>query len=179
MINESQKSFIKQRNKEKQELFKRFKLPVIEKVYRKKFFELFDNKCFKCGAKEKPSPEIGKPPVLCIDHHVPIVLGGQLVPGNLVSLCRKCNNKKHDKSPEEFYTPDELEKLRPLLEKEREIFDFSFDWEFWNNDREGYLLSVGVDPILVKELLYNSDHPDYIGLSSDNLCVTFIMDTNT
>jgi len=179
MKNKSEELYKWQRGKEKKELFKRFRFRAIEEIYKKEFFNLFDNKCFKCGVKEKPHPEIGKPPVLCIDHHIPMVLGGHLVPGNLVSLCRKCNNKKHDSPPEEFYTIEELESLKPLLKQEQEIFNFNFDWELWDKDRKEYLLSLGVEPSLVQELLYNSDHRDFIGLPSDNITVTFKIDINT
>ena len=103
------------------------------------------------------------------DHHIPMILGGHLVPGNLVALCRSCNNKKHDHSPEEFYSPEELDKLKPILEKQSDIFVFTFDWNFWNKDRKGYLLSLGVEPNLVDELLYNNEHPDYTGLESDSI----------
>jgi 5-methylcytosine-specific restriction endonuclease McrA len=160
-----------QRGKEKRELFKRFRLRAIEDIYKNKFFALFDHRCFKCGVKERPQIDIG-PPVLCIDHHIPMILGGHLVPGNLVALCRNCNNRKHDLPPEDFYTPEELNKLKPLLEKQGDIFIFAFDWNYWNNDREGYLLSLGVEPNLVHELLYNHEYPDYVGIPSDNIGVT-------
>jgi len=161
-----------QRGKEKRELFKRFKLRAIEDVYINKFFTLFEHRCFKCGIKEKPHPEFGQPPILCIDHHIPMILGGHLVPGNLVALCRNCNNQKHDHPPENFYTPEELDKLKPILEKQRDIFVFTFDWNYWKQDRQGYLLSLGVEPDLVHELLYNKEHPDYIGLESENVGIT-------
>jgi hypothetical protein len=105
-----------------------------------------------------------------------MVLGGHLVPRNLVSLCRRCNNKKHDLPPEKFYTFEELERLKPFLEKQYDVFSFDFDWELWDKDREGYFLSLGVEPTLVHELLYNNDHPDYIGLPSDNISVTMKID---
>jgi 5-methylcytosine-specific restriction endonuclease McrA len=158
-----------QRAKEKRDLFNRFRLRAIEDVYKNKFFALFDHRCFKCGIKENPNIEIGQPPVLCMDHHLPMALGGHLVAGNLVSLCRGCNNKKLDRPPEDFYTVDELISLKPILDKQSEIFEFTFDWKFWNQDRKGYLLSLGVEAHLVHELLFNHDHPDYIGMPSDNI----------
>lgn len=173
----NQEQYKEQRGKEKRELFKRFKIRAIEDVYKKKFFNLFDNRCFKCGTKEKPYVEIG-PPVLCIDHHIPLIHGGHLVPGNLVSLCHRCNNKKHDRRPEEFYSAEELNKLKPILEKQNEIFEFNFDLDRWENDREGYLLSIGVEKQLVHELLYNQDHRDYVGLPSEGLKIAITIDIN-
>ena len=167
MKNNSKEIYKGQRGKEKRELFQRFKIRAIEDVYKKKFFALFGNQCFKCGIKERPHIGFG-PPVLCMDHHIPMIWGGHLVPCNLVSLCRSCNNKKHDSLPEEFYTPEELDRLKPILEKQHEVFNFNFDWKYWEKDREGYLLSLGVDPKLVHELFYNPEHRDYIGLASEN-----------
>ncbi len=161
-----------QREKEKYELFKRFRIRAIADVYKNKFFELFGHQCFKCGVREKPHIEIGKPPVLCIDHHIPMILGGHLIPGNLVALCRNCNNKKLDLSPEEFYTPDELYRLKSILDKQTELFEFTFNRHYWNQDRKSYLLSLGVEPHLVHEILYNPEYPDYIGLSTDIVGIT-------
>lgn len=165
-----------QRGKEKYELFKRYRYRVIENVYRKKFFELFDHRCFKCGVKEKPCPEIGQPPILCIDHHVPMALGGHLVPGNLVALCRSCNNKKLDLPPGEFYTLTELEKLQRILDSQEKVLSFSFDWDLWEYDRQNYLISLGVDACLVQELLFNPEHPEYIGNNSHRLGITITID---
>lgn len=178
MKNSHQEKYKDQRTKEKFELFKRFRLPIIEDFYKDKFFALFNHRCFKCGVKEKPHPEVGKPPILCIDHHIPMILGGHLVPGNLVSLCRKCNNIKKDKSPEEFYTPEELNKLNSILEKQSNIFAFSFDWDYWNRDRGGYLLSLGLDPKRVHEILYNEKDHDYVGLASNDYVVSINIDIN-
>jgi 5-methylcytosine-specific restriction endonuclease McrA len=168
-----------QRGKEKRQLFDRFRFRVIEDIYKNRFFALFDHQCFKCGAKEKPHPEIGQPPILCIDHHIPMMLGGHLVPGNLVALCRSCNNKKHDRPPEEFYTPDELDKLKPFLEKQCDVFKFCFDWSHWNRDRKGYLVSLGIDPWLADEVLNNPNRLDYIGPATppeDALSIEFSID---
>ncbi len=159
----SSESYKGQRSKEKRDLFARFRFRAIEDLYRQKFYALFNHRCFKCGIKERVPFKQQGPPVLCIDHHVPMILGGHLVPGNLVSLCRDCNNKKLDRPPEEFYTPEELDRLKPILERQGDVFDFTFDWDYWNRDRKGYLVSLGVDPQAVAELLSNPDHPDYIG----------------
>lgn len=167
-----------QRTKEKRKLFGRFKIRAIEDVYKNKFFALFDHRCFRCGAKEKVRQEVGKPPILCMDHHIPIAHGGHLEAGNIVSLCRDCNNMKLDKLPEEFYTPEELKKLQPILDKQDEVFQFEFDYDRWYEDRESYLLSLGVDPELVHNLLFNKEHPDYIGIPSENSRITITIDIN-
>lgn len=145
--------FALQRNQEKGELYGRFKYKVIRDLYKNKFFDIFGFKCFKCGVNQG----------LDIDHHLPIVLGGHLVPGNLVALCKACNNKKHDHHPRDFYTQNELIALEPLLEKQKGIFNFNFDWDYWHRDRQCYLISLGVEPNLVHELLNNPNHPYYIG----------------
>lgn len=167
-----------QRSKEKRELFGRFRLRAIEDIYRAKFFALFGNRCFKCGAKERTHHEVGRPAILCIDHHIPMVLGGHLVPGNLVALCQGCNNKKLDLPPETFYTPGELERLKPLLEREAEIFSFVFDWDAWSENREDYLVSLGVPSEHVRELLFNPEYPDYIGITKDSIGVTIAIDVD-
>lgn len=175
MKSNSAEAYSGQRGKEKRVLFGRFRLRAVEDLYRQKFFALFNHRCFKCGAKERQNKEFGKPPVLCMDHHLPMALGGHLVPGNLVALCRDCNNKKLDSHPENFYTPIELERLQPILLQQQEIFSFTFDGEAWRNDREAYLVSLGVDRGLVQEILFNPEHPDYIPPPSD-IGVTITID---
>ncbi|MBI5048779.1 MAG: HNH endonuclease [Deltaproteobacteria bacterium] len=141
-----------QRSKEKSQFNNKFALKVIQDFYKNKFFELFNHQCFKCGSIKR----------LDIDHHIPIVLGGHLVPGNLVALCKTCNNKKHDCHPNDFYTQSELKTLEPLLEKQKDILKFNFDQDYWHCDRKGYLISLGVEPSLVHEILNNPNHPYYI-----------------
>jgi hypothetical protein len=140
------------RSNEKSKLWGKFGPAVVVDLYKKKLFALFGNKCFKCGA---PSP-------LEVDHHIPMVLGGHLVPGNLVALCTNCNNKKLDLPPMQFYSPEELAKLEPILKQETSLFEFVPDQEFWSNDRKGYLLSLGIDAKLVEEVLNNPNHRFYI-----------------
>ena len=105
-----------------------------------------------------------------------MALGGHLVPGNIVSLCRECNNKKLDMPPEEFYSPSELEKLSPILVKQAEVFGFSFDWNAWHNNREAYLVSVGLNPAMVKEMLFNPEHRYFVGEQSEQFGVSFSLD---
>ena len=92
LIPSDPKEVLRRRGKDKRELFKPFRLAILEGHARKRFYDLFGNACFKCGS---PGP-------LVMDHHVPIVLGGRFVPGNIVALCRACNNRKGGQSPEAF-----------------------------------------------------------------------------
>jgi len=163
MTRQSAELYPGQRRKEKYELYKRYRLRVIEDLYKDKLFALFDRRCFKCGTPETASKLASGPPVLCIDHHIPMALGGHLQPGNLVALCRHCNEAKLDLPPEQFYSPLELERLRPLLVQQESLLAFTFDWDSWNADRGSYLLSLGIEPSLVHELLTNPDHPAFLG----------------
>ena len=67
-------------------------------------FSLFDNKCFKCNKQND----------LCLDHHYPLSRGHPLEIGNAVILCRSCNSSKGAKLPEEFYSVEELIKLKTI-----------------------------------------------------------------
>jgi hypothetical protein len=142
----------RRRGRDKWLLFGPLVLGVIEEHFKRKFFALFGNACFKCGS---PGP-------LVIDHHVPVVRGGRLVPGNLVALCKRCNDRKQDKPPEVFYKPEELERLHALLSRQDGIFDFKFDHGAFKADREGYLLSVGIDAETVRAVLNDPGHRHYI-----------------
>jgi hypothetical protein len=143
----------KLRQKEKQALWGRFKLAVIAEIYRRKLLALFSDRCFKCGAQ----------PPLDIDHHVPLLLGGHLVPGNLVALCRPCNNAKLDRDPLTFYSEEELNRLAPLLEAQEALFNFEADYEAWNNDKEGYLVSLGMSRQEAHAVFHDPDHRFYLG----------------
>ena len=165
-----------QRGKEKRKLFESFRVRVIQDVYRRRFFAAFQEKCFKCGIPEKLRQEVGAPPALCIDHHVPMYLGGHLVPGNLVALCRDCNNRKRDKPPADFYTEEELRRLKPLLDSQKELFAFTFDWDRWQRDRETYLLDVGVRSETVKAVLTDEAHPHFVGVANNDGGVHFRVD---
>lgn len=173
MTRRSSEVYPGQRSKEKRELFRPYQLRVIEDFYKYRFFELFGNCCFKCGMPEKARQEIGSPPILCIDHHLPMALGGHLTPGNLVSLCRECNQRKLDKHPSEFYTLEELARLQPLLDTQQRLLDFSFNWEQWRQNREAYLLSVGIDKETVRAALHDESFIGYVGAEEARIGVTF------
>lgn len=167
-----------QRNKEKRDLFRPYRFRVIADLYKRRFFESFGNSCFKCGKQEKPIQEIGAPPHLCMDHHIPMALGGHLVPGNLVSLCRGCNERKLDRAPTEFYTEEELVRLQPLLESQREIFAFTFNFDKWGRYREAYLLEVGVDQVSVGAALTDECFIGYVGSGGNHVGVTITIGDN-
>ncbi len=143
----------RQRNKEKYELYKQFKVPVIAAQAKACLFALFSNSCFNCGAPDE----------LVIDHHMPQSSGGRLTPGNLVVLCKRCNGLKLDQQPVAYYSPEQLQQLQPLLEAQASIFAFRFDWSAWKQNREAYLLSVGVPADLVQKVLHDESHPLYVG----------------
>ena len=73
-------------------------------IDKRKVFNLFNNKCFKCKSTDS----------LSIDHHLPFSRGGLLTFSNCVILCRSCNSSKNAKKPEDFYSEKELKKLRLL-----------------------------------------------------------------
>ncbi len=64
----------------------------------------YKNECFKCGSQKN----------LTLDHHMPLSLGYGLKKGNIVVLCKKCNNKKGHLLPSEYYTSKEIMKLKTL-----------------------------------------------------------------
>lgn len=162
----------RRRGKDKWLLFGPLVLGVIEEHFRRKFFALFGNACFKCGS---PGP-------LVIDHHVPIGLGGRLVPGNLMALCKRCNDSKQDMPPERFYSAAELERARGFLGRQDGMFDFKFDRDAWEADREAYLLSLGIDPGLVHEALHDQRSRFYIEPREEREgmpAVEIVIDMNT
>tara|TARA_R110000737_G_scaffold352057_2_gene396380 strand:+ start:1383 stop:1910 length:528 start_codon:yes stop_codon:yes gene_type:complete len=67
-------------------------------------YMLFSNLCFKCQTSKN----------LSIDHHYALSLGHKLELDNAVVLCKSCNSSKYTKTPEEFYTESELDKLTHL-----------------------------------------------------------------
>lgn len=64
----------------------------------------FDNKCFICKSPEN----------LSIDHHRPLCNGHGLSSQNAVLLCVKCNCIKGKRSPEDFYSQEQLEILNGI-----------------------------------------------------------------
>ena len=161
-----------QGKREKRELFARYQVAPIHTLFRQRFFSLFSNRCYKCGLFADPGVMHETRRVLCMDHHMPMALGGHLVPGNIVSLCRRCNGIKLDRHPSLFYSESELQQLQPLLDQQDQLFAFTFDWHKWGAERESYLLSLGIDAATVQDVLHNPEHPDFVGTGSDRLGVS-------
>jgi HNH endonuclease len=140
------------RTSDKAALFRRFKYPVIAHAKKNQLLSLFADKCFRCHTSAG----------LELDHHVPQKKGGRLVPGNVVVLCGKCNIKKRDTLPEEFYSASELEALTPLLIKELQFFEFHFDWSMWYHNPLAYLVTLGVEPEMARCAIYEPNHPMFV-----------------
>jgi len=156
------------RGRDKSLWAKLYRAPVIENHYRNKLFALFEHRCFKCSRPGKLETYQGMEHVpfwrgLDRDHHVPISLGGHLVPGNIVVLCTSCNSRKHERDPRAFYTTEQLERLRPLLAREAEVLAFKFDWERWQEDRRAYLVSLGIEEQLAGQVMRDENHRYYVG----------------
>jgi 5-methylcytosine-specific restriction endonuclease McrA len=77
--------------------------------------------CIYCLSTEK----------VCVDHMVPVVLGGDHKPDNLACACKKCNSGKSGRTPEQagygIASPDALIRYREVL------------------------LRLGIDPVSVKK----------------------------
>jgi hypothetical protein len=129
------------KKREKRAFFARYGVRVVEELYKKKFFALFENRCFRCGAYEAPT-WVWAPAVLCMDHHIPFHRGGHFEAGNLVCLCRPCNTQKRDKDPAIYYPPSLLNRLTPLLSAQETLF--KFQWK-----RNGALTQQATSQVLV------------------------------
>ena len=68
-------------------------------------YEIFNNKCFNCNISDN----------LSIDHHYCLNDGNPLSVDNAVVLCIPCNSSKGTKTPEKFYTKQQLIKIIKLF----------------------------------------------------------------
>ncbi|MDD2610677.1 MAG: HNH endonuclease [Giesbergeria sp.] len=149
--------------------YHKYRNDLIFNHFRNKLIDLFDGRCYACD----------HPYGLQMDHHVPFAKGGRKEPGNIVMLCYKCNAKKLDYLPEEFYSSSELIYLQSLLNKEHEILSFDFDEERWGNDRIAYLQDIGISPILLDEVKTNDYHEWNILVKPErNISITISVDTS-
>ena len=122
------------RVQDKRFLFRRFRNPILIRQKKAELYALFGNCCFACGTAGP----------LDLDHHVPQSLGGRLIPGNIVVLCRSCNLRKKSMTPQSFYTQAKLDALQQILEQEVRLFDFKWDTANWVENPTQYLASLGV-----------------------------------
>ena len=67
-------------------------------------WQKFDRKCFKCGTQLASARD------MALDHTRPLALLWPL-DSTATALCPTHNSEKRDRSPSEFYTPDELRQL--------------------------------------------------------------------
>lgn len=49
------------------------------------------------------------------NHHIPLSKGGRLTLDNTVLLCKVCNGRKTYLDPEEFYSTEELGRLKEVI----------------------------------------------------------------
>jgi hypothetical protein len=161
---------------------RRFRPEILYYQFKLNFFSLFDNKCFKCKRlaawdKYPESDEIMggllRQKQLVIDHHVALENGGRYQPGNLVSLCQRCNGRKHTMHPKDFYDDQELAKLEPYLIVQSDIFPPEgkfWEWKKYEQFIDGdidvkrtMLTGENVEPALIEICLTNPNHYYYCG----------------
>lgn len=147
-LGHGRETFKGQRSKDSNEFFMRYRHDAIWNHFRNKLIGLFNGQCFACGSPEG----------LQLDHHVPLIHGGRREPGNIVMLCFRCNQKKWDYLPEQFYSQDELIHLAPLLAQEAEVLAFEFEERRWAADPFRYLHDIGLSPLLIEEIRTNPHH---------------------
>jgi hypothetical protein len=139
----------------------RYRHEVIWNHFRNQLISLFNGRCFACGS----------PQDLQLDHHVPLIRGGRREPGNIVMRCMWCNQRKWDYPPEEFYSSNELACLVPLLAQEAEVLAFEFDNARWVADPFRYLCDIGINPLIINEVMTNPDHVWFVSVSPSIKCV--------
>ncbi len=161
---------------------RKFRPEILYYQFKLNFFSLFDNKCFKCKklAAWDTYPESDEmmggllsQKQLVIDHHVALQNGGKYQPGNLVSLCQRCNSRKHTMHPEDFYDDQELAKLEPYLIVQSDIFPPEgkhWEWKKYEQFIDGdidvkrtMLTGENIDPALIEICLTNPSHYYYCG----------------
>lgn len=67
--------------------------------------EAFGNQCAYCR-RDDP---------LEMDHFIPLKRGGNTIPGNIVPACHICNASKGNHLPEEWCTPEQIERITSIL----------------------------------------------------------------
>ena len=126
---------------------------------KEKVYEIFGRRCFKCSSEKH----------LCIDHHLPVSKGYPLKDEtaglNAVILCEKCNRKKQNKLPGDFYTKEELLKLENLGIKSHLFYSPKRIKRIEKN-----LLSYKLD--FLRESIEKKDKIKFIYLNQDEILFT-------
>lgn len=111
------------RSQEKYHLRKKFVPDVLYYQFKRRFFFLFEDQCFKCGkpavwkcVSEDDSYMGGVllQSQLVMDHHIPFEKGGKFEPGNLVALCKRCNGNKATTLPSVFLFRKRIQRTRSV-----------------------------------------------------------------
>jgi hypothetical protein len=170
------------RSQQKYHLRKKFVPDVLYYQFKRRFFFLFNDQCFKCGrrASWRCVPEndsymggILLQEQLVMDHHIPFEAGGMFDAGNLVLLCKKCNGMKRSSLPSAFYSDPEIARLDLYLQVQEQLFPAGR--RYWsdakmeafikanNQGRADILLSEGINDELVRCCLHFQDHYYFCG----------------
>mgnify|MGYP001806339031 CR=1 FL=1 len=175
------------RSQEKSLLRRKFVPDVLYYQFKRRFFFLFDDRCFKCGhqAAWKCIPEedayMGGVLIqeqLVMDHHIPFEKGGKFESGNLVSLCKRCNGVKGTNLPSAFYSDYELGRLDDYLVAQDQLFPrgrWYWNYDEWdaffssdNSERQRILLREGVNEELARCCLRSQDHHYFCGVTESS-----------
>jgi len=92
-------------------------IPDLERKIEESLFDAinhFDKKCPYCQSNLYDGNIRNK---IETDHYVPIALGGQHLPWNVLPACKRCNRKKKSKHPSDFLNIQTREKCEKFLEK--------------------------------------------------------------
>lgn len=92
------------------------KILSFEKIMYKITYEIYGHRCVYCGKKLNKE-------ILTLDHLYPRAIGGVSITNNLKPSCQKCNSAKGDKTEEQYYIAQKLEK--------RELKEYNADIREW------------------------------------------------
>lgn len=103
--------------KERQDIIKRSRYSI-NKEDIGKIFDIQSGECYYCGTPFED--DFGVKNRFHVDHLIPLSLGGQHSPLNLVIACIECNLKKCKKTEEEFFKVLSRTRNKVWLEKRQE-----------------------------------------------------------
>jgi 5-methylcytosine-specific restriction endonuclease McrA len=157
------------RREQRRALERAYRLEPIFDLYRQRLIDAFGGRCARCGAL---SPVV-------LDHHVPLALGGVLQPGNIVPLCRHCNDAKHEQPPERFYSAEQLAWIDERLAEQPAIMAFEFNWRRWHygdrDARRAYLVEVGLGAEILQAVFDDPEHRWYVSDPDQGMLVTITL----